>query len=127
MKNKQSGYIALMTVLIIMAVVVSTATTVSLLAIGETQSGFSLYKGESTLNLVEGCVEDAMLKIRSDSSYGGGTISRPEGACIVSANLDTHPNWEITVTNNDTTYKRQIRVRFTKNPTGITLTSWKEE
>jgi hypothetical protein len=41
MENKQGGYIALITVLIISAVALVTASTVSLLAIGEAQSSLA--------------------------------------------------------------------------------------
>ncbi len=79
--QKQAGFVAVVTVLIITAVIVSTVSTVSLLAIGEAQSSLTLFKGEDTLAFVEGCVEDVLLKIRSDSAYSGTSITRPEGTC----------------------------------------------
>lgn len=125
MHKKEKGYIALLTTLIVMAVVLAAAMTVTFLAIGEAQSGFSLFKGENTLTFVEGCTEDALLKIRSNSSYAGGTITRPEGTCSVTI-TSGNPNWNITVSTTATTYKRQMQVIFTQNATGLTLTSWKE-
>ena len=122
----QKGYVATITVLIIMAVVIATAATVTYLSIGEAQSGFSLFKGEDTLTFVEGCVEDYLLKIRSQgASFTASNITRPEGTCTIVVNSG-NPNWDITVSTNVTTYKRSIRVVFTRNATGITLTSWKE-
>jgi len=122
----QKGYIAIITVLIVMAVVLPSATTVAFLAIGEGQSGFALFKGEDTLSFVEGCMEDYMLKIRAQgASFVAGNITRPQGTCTIIVNSG-NPNWDITVSTNTTTYKRSIRVVFTRNPTGITLTSWKE-
>lgn len=122
------GFVAITTVLILSAVVVAISATVTLLSIGEAQSSLSLYKGEDNLDFVEGCVEDVMLKIRANSSYSGNTIGRPEGACSTSYNPGgTGPtNWDITVTSQDASYQRQIRIIFVRNPTGITLTSWKE-
>lgn len=122
----EKGYIALITVLIVMAVVLTTATTVALLAIGEAQSGFSIFKGDETLTFVEGCAEDYLLKIRSQgASFVAGNITRPEGTCTIIVNSGD-PNWNITVSTTDTTYKRSIRIVFTRNATGIALTSWKE-
>lgn len=122
----QKGYIALLTVLIVMAVVITSASTIALLSIGEGQSGFALFKGEDTLTFVEGCTEDYILKIRAQGAgFVAGNITRPEGTCTITVNSG-NPNWDITVSTNTTTYKRSIRVIFTRNPTGITLTSWKE-
>ena len=123
------GFVAITTVLILSAVVVAIATTVTLLSIGEAQSSLSLFKGEDNLSFLEGCVEDVMMKIRADSSYNGASITRPEGTCAITYNPGgTGPvNWDITVTTPPTTpYQRQLRVIFVRNPTGISLTSWKE-
>ena len=122
MKN---GFVAISVVLIVISVVIAIGTTITLLSVGEAQSGLVLFQGEDNLALVEGCVEDVMLKIRSDSSYSGTSITRPEGSCAVSYTA-TNPNWDITVTSSTTSVQRKIQVKFTRNPTGITLTSWKE-
>ena len=121
----QKGYIAIITVLIVMAVVISSATTVAFLAIGEGQSGFALFKGEDTLTFVEGCAEDGLLKSRADANYNGGNITQPEGTCSISISKIVTP-WTMTVTTLDNKYKRTIEVKYTRNPTGITLSSWKE-
>jgi len=128
----QRGYIALLTVFIVMVVVVTSASTVALLSIGEAQSGFSLFKGEDTLTFVEGCMEDALLKTRASPTFGDpvGTlvnITRPEGTCSVTVNSKVANTWTMTVTTNGATpHKRSIQVVFDRLPTGITLTSWKE-
>lgn len=124
MKTK-NGYIAIITVLIISAVVLATAGTVSLLAIGEAQSSYSLFKGEDTLTFVEGCTEDALYKLRANSSYAGGNITRPEGTCTVAVS-QISTTYTLTVSTTNTTYQRTIQIVCNRNPTGITLTSWKE-
>lgn len=127
----QKGYIATIAILIVMAVVIATATTVAFLSIGEAQSGFSLFRGEDTLTFVEGCVEDAMLKARASSTFGDpvGTlvyITRPEGTCVVTVNSKVSNTWTITATTNATAYKRSIRVIFDRLVPGISIQSWKE-
>lgn len=122
----QKGYIATLTVLIVMAVVIATATTVTYLSIGEAQSSFALFKGEDTLSFVEGCVEDALLKTREHSGYNGGTITRPEGTCSITVDSKVGDTWTITVTTQATNYKRTIRVVFDRLVPGISITSWKE-
>jgi hypothetical protein len=122
------GFVAISTVLIVISVVVAIATSVTLLSVDEARSGLILFQGEDNLAFVEGCVEDAMLKIRSNSSafpVGTSTFTRPEGTCSVSVTT-ANPNWDITVTSTTTAVKRQIKVVFVRNATGITLTSWKE-
>lgn len=128
MRHKlQKGYIALITVLIVMAVVLATTSTIALLAIGEAQSGFALFQGENTLQFVEGCTEDALLKIRANPALSGTFfITRPEGTCSVTVVSVIGVRWTVTVTTQDTKYRRSIQIIFDRNPTGITLVSWRE-
>lgn len=120
----QSGFIALSMILIITAVVIGIATSVTFLSIGEAQSGLTQQKGEDTWNFVDGCAEDALEKIHNNASYAGGTITRPEGTCSITINAG-NPNWDITVTTTATTYKRTVQIKATRGTT-ITITSWQE-
>jgi hypothetical protein len=125
---KNRGYIALSMILIISAVVIGVATTVSLLAIGEAQSSLTQFKGEDAWFFVEGCAEDALKEIHDNSSYGGGTISRPEGACRIDTALSSPPSsWNIKVTTNESNpkYQRTVQIQATRGST-ITITSWQE-
>lgn len=135
-KDDKGGFVAISAVLIILAVAVAVGTTVTLLSVDEARSGLSLFKGEDNLDAVEGCVEDAMLKARSNPAFGEpvGTpvnITRPnpEPTCVVTVSSKTGSGtiiWDMNVTTNTTYYKRTIKVIFNRAATGITLTSWKE-
>lgn len=120
------GYIALSMVLIIAAVVIGVAVTVSLLAIGEAQSGLTQFKGEDAWSFVDGCAEDALQKIHDNPNYGGGTISRPEGVCNVIVSK-AGSDYDITVTTDESNpkYERTAQIQATRGST-ITVTSWKE-
>lgn len=122
--ERERGYIALITVIILSAVTIAIATTVSLLAIGEAQSSLSLSRGEDTLAFVEGCMEDALLKVRASDSYAGGSITRPEGTCTITASK-VGSTWTVTATTTATTYKRTIQAIATKSAS-LTIGSWKE-
>lgn len=125
-KNKihDSGYIALTTVILLSAVIILITTATSLLAIGEAQSSFALFNGENTLTFVEGCMEDALLKSQASATYSGGTITRPEGTCIITVTKNVNV-WTITATTTATPYTRTIQAIITRS-TSLTLTSWKE-
>ena len=122
--KQQNGYIALMTVIIISAVVLGIATTISLLAIGEGQSALALSKGEDTLTFVEGCMEDALEKARNSNAYAGGTITRPEGTCNITVSKAGNV-WTITVTQTATAYQRKIQTVVTRG-VNLIIASWKE-
>lgn len=122
---QKGGFIAITTVLLISAVVLATAVSAALLGIGQAQSSFAQTKGETTLNFVEGCTEDALLKLRASSFYTGGTITRPEGSCLVTVS-GVSSVYTLTVTTTASDYKRTIQAIVTKGSAGLTLGSWKE-
>lgn len=121
----RQGFVAISVVLILIVVIVSIGSTITLLSIGEAQSGLRLYQGENNLQFVEGCVEDAILKVRANSSYTGGTITRPEGSCTVTVNSG-NPNWDITVSSSATDFQRKIQATFVRTVKKIILSNWKE-
>lgn len=120
----QKGFIALTSVLIIGVVVLAITVTVVYLSIGQGQSSFALTKGENQLGLVEGCMEDVLLKIRASASYAGGSITRPEGTCTITVSSVGNV-YTVTATSISTDYRRTVRSVVTRASTMI-LTSWKE-
>ena len=119
----------ILAVLMIVAAGVLLASTISLISIGEIQSSLSLSTGEGTLGFVEGCAEDALLKARASMAYAGGTVTRPEGTCSVTAShvgTADSSTWTVTATTQATTYVRTVQVIFVRGINGITITSWQE-
>lgn len=118
------GFIALTSVLIISVVVLSITLTVVYLSIGQGQAGLALTKGEDQLNFVEGCLEDALLKVRANASYSGGSITRPEGTCIVTVS-QVGNTYTVTATSASVTYKRTVQAQATRG-SSLVLNLWKE-
>ena len=120
----QRGYLAISSILIISAVVLAITVSVSYLAIGEGQSALALYKGENTLSFIEGCMEDALIKLRADGSYSGESITRPEGTCTITIS-SVGTTYTITATTTDISYIRTVQAVVNRDYS-ITMTSWKE-
>lgn len=123
--DPRRGYAALLVVLMIAAIGIVLATTMSLIGIGGVQSSVSLTQGEQALGLVEGCAEDALLNIQASSSYAGGNITRPEGTCTVAVSTSSSV-WTLTVGTTATGYARTIKIVGTRGATNFTISSWNE-
>lgn len=125
-RQSEQGVVALSIVLLLSVVLLTITITVTYLSIGEAQSSLSVSKGEQALAFTEGCVDDVLLKIRSNSAFNATSFTRPEGTCSVVYTTGGPVNWNIAVTSLATSYQRRIQVIFTRNPTGMSLISWKE-
>lgn len=124
-RKSEEGYIAISLIIMLSVIILGIIVTVGRLGIGEGQVSLALSKGEETLAFVEGCAEDALLKSRADANFSGGSITLPEGSCDIAISKISTP-WIMTATTSSISYKRTIEIKYTRNPTGITLSSWKE-
>lgn len=126
-QNSENGYVAISIILLLSVVLLGIIMTVTGLGIGEGQLSLARSKGENTLFFVEGCMEDALLKLRADGNYGigGSVIARPEGTCTITTVSNGNNNYTLTATTTDPSYVRKIQVIVNRDYS-ITLTSWQE-
>lgn len=123
-KKNQPGFVALSTVLIMGVVVVGIVLGAVLVGVQEDQSSYTLYQGESTLRLSESCLEDALIKARTSASYSGGTITHPEGSCVVNV-VKAGSVWTITSSSTLANFSRALQAVINRG-SSISITSWKE-
>ncbi|RLF26915.1 MAG: hypothetical protein DRN14_06105 [Thermoplasmata archaeon] len=127
MMNKsinRDGYIALSTVLVILSVIVVVGISVSMTAVSELQTSFGSKQSVESLDIVEACVEDALLSINENDSVSD-MITLPEGTCTVTTNSQSGNNWDITVSSTNNDYTRSIRVKAVRG-VGVSIISWSE-
>ena len=121
MKN-QTGYIAIASVLVIAAIVLIIGTSVLLLAVNDIQSALSNKKSDESLDLVESCVEDALLRLNEDNSIPA-TITLPDGSCSVTINSQVGTLWTFTVSGTFISHAKSIQVVADRTNT-VTVNSW---
>jgi len=123
MKYEQ-GYTAIASVLVIAAVVFIVSTSVSLLSVGDIQSAFSSYKSAQALSLVEGCAEDALLRLNETASIPA-VINIPQGTCAISVNSQTGNDWILTVTGTFENYTKSLQIQVARS-SNVDVSAWRE-
>lgn len=122
--NHKTGYIALSSVLVISAVVLIVGVSVTLLSISEAQISLGGRKSEASVDFVEGCVEEALLRLNEDNSVPT-TIGLPQGQCSVTIDGHVGDDWILTVSGSLDGYYHSIQVVANRSST-VTITSWGE-
>lgn len=120
----QGGYVALSSILVIAAVVLTIGISVSLLAVSESQMSLAEKKKEETIDFVEGCVEEALLRLNKDGAIPT-QILLPQGACDVIINSQSGNDWTFTTSGSVDNYKKSIQVSATRD-TEVGISSWAE-
>ncbi len=122
MNNK--GYIALTSLIVVTALVILIGISVSALSINDLQSSFAALRNEETIDLVEACVEDALLKLNEEGSVPS-SITIAGKTCSVALNSQVGSNWDFTVEGALEGYTKKIRVTASRI-SSVSITSWKE-
>ena len=124
------GFAALLTIVIIGAAALLMARNASLLGLGELDLGYTSQKGEEAFSVADGCMEEALRRLRINTTYPGGTLSVSNGSCTITvAGID--PNRTVTVTGTvagtNTTYNKKIEVTLTISSGNVlTILTWQE-
>jgi hypothetical protein len=120
----RGGFVAVSTVLVVMAIVLVVTVTVTYLSIGEMQGSWALTQSESNLNLSESCLEKGLMALQASGSYAGGSIVLPEATCNITVTSVSN-TYTLTATTTATNYIRTVQAVVTRG-SNLALTSWNE-
>ena len=126
MNKSSDGYIALISVLVIASVVLTITVTMALVSVSELQSSLAGRKNDDAVNLVEACIEDALIRLNKNYPTPIPTsIPLPEGSCSVTLDSQVGTVWTFTATVNRDGYIKRVQVVANRG-SQVTITSWKE-
>lgn len=122
--SSQSGYVAISTVLVVLALFVMVGTSVSMLALTGLQSVFSQVRSDEGLHQVEACVEDALLRLNENNTLPA-SFSIEGQTCSITVNSSGSGVWTFTVSYTTEVGLKRVQVTATRGTT-VTISSWKE-
>lgn len=82
------GVVALISVLVIMATLISIGLTIA--AVGNNEAALSnvIDDGELAFSIADACVEEGFIRLKADAAYAGGSFALDGGTCSIAvANL----------------------------------------
>lgn len=127
MKN-QEGFIALISILIIGAIVLTISIGLSLRSIGETNMSLGGQESHKALALANLCAEQALMKLESTFNYTGNESVPVDGeSCDILA-IDGSGNFNRTIQTQSTVsnYTKKVRVVVSQISPTMQITSWEE-
>ena len=106
-KNHPRGVVALITVLIVMAMLVSIGLTISSVAQNQVVLTGNVQDGETAFGIADACAEDALERLKMSSSFTGTSMAIDGGTCASTAQLISGNTYLVT---GQGTYQNHIRV-----------------
>ena len=131
LKQDQKGYLGVITVLIVSAITVTAAVTITFLGINQMLYGLALDQSEVALQMADGCAEEGYYRLKSDPAYTGGTVPYSGGTCTITVSGGGSTR-TITATATVGSYTRTVdsdlslETNVDTTTEGVDLTSWEE-
>ncbi len=124
----QSGYIALMFVLIVGAA--ATAISLTLLMVGtdrQREAGLSAQSSQAR-GLANACADEAMQQIHDNIAFStnSGALSLGAGNCTYTVTVVTGTTRTVTATGTVGNVVRNVQISVTIGTSSISVTSWQE-
>jgi len=126
--KKDGGYIALITVLILSAVVLVISIGVSLRSIEETQMAFGQQESFRALSLANLCAEKALFKLESSLNYSGNeSLTIDDESCDI-LSIGGTGNFSRVVKAQSTVskYTKKVQVEVSQISPVMQISSWEE-
>ncbi|MBI3626423.1 hypothetical protein HY224_00040 [Candidatus Uhrbacteria bacterium] len=127
----QQGFVALVTVLVISAIMLTISLFMSSAAINDLLYSYASDQSERALQIADGCIDEAIFRLKKNSGYAGSTLSLNGGSCtVVVAGAGNSRTLTSTGTLGSYTRKITATVSFITNAGGnansVDLTHWEE-
>jgi len=123
-KKKQKGFIVLVTVLLILAVVLMVSLTLISLSINE--AGMSLQKNQSSqaYYLANLCAEEALMTLKEGGTYTEKiTLNMENGSCTI---LPIEGSWIIKVLASSYNQVKKMKIAISQINPEMIIDSWEE-
>ena len=121
----QSGYIALIAVLIITAATLAISLSLNTLSIGETESGLLKQQSAQSFALADACLQESYLRLARQGDYAGGQLKTELGSCTITI-VNDNSDRIITVNSEVSSQMRRWESRVTVGSGSVTVSYWKE-
>lgn len=125
--RETSGYITLVSVLVVGVISVAITVSILLLGVGSSQTSFVDERSNQAKGVVNACIEEALQQIHDSLSFtGSGTLTLGQGTCGYSVINEGGSNRTIISSSTVDTVVRKVTVQINQlNPT-IQISSWQE-
>ncbi len=119
------GFAALISVIIIGAVMMVAGMMVTLTSINEGQMSLSTSRNNGNLSILDSCSEDSLLFINENNTLPA-IIATPNGNCTTTVNSHVGTSWDFTVTSPAGDYQRASRLIINRG-SNLNIASWQDQ
>lgn len=126
-QERQAGYMALLSVLIIGAAAIAISLTLITTGLDSQRTALIQQQSNQARSLAAACAEEALQAIHDNIAYSGnGNLSLGQGSCSYTVTITGANTRSITVSGTVGNVVRKIQTYVTIGSSSISITSWQE-
>lgn len=123
----ESGYIALLAVLVVGAAAAAIGVTLLTTGIDSQRSGIIEQQSKQARSLAVACAEEAMQQIHDNTAFAGSNnLTMGQGNCTYFVTVTSSTASTVTTSGTVGNVVKKIRVYVTIGTSSISITSWQE-
>lgn len=126
-RTDERGAAALMVFLIMLAAAVIVVSTSALIGVDVLTSGFSQQTSSDMILSAETCVEEAMIRLRRNNSYGGGSLAVGDAQCTINVTGTPCGACTIDVEAVGDSFTRNIEATVNVSGSSVDILTWEEQ
>ncbi len=123
--QQEKGIATLLIIVIIGAAVLIMAFSSSILGLGDLNMAYTAQKGKEAFYIADGCVEEALRRLKIDSLYTGDSLNLGSGSCIISIE-SAGDSRDILIIGEVDDYQKRLEINATISNGIISINSWEE-
>lgn len=126
--NNQSGYVVLISVIVISAVTLTVASSLTLRAITEAKSSLDYQRGMATSAIAKACMEEGLISLRDNPLYLGESMDISNGSCTIAVTPVPEGNQLVAVAilNTNPVFVKRMVVTTRQDGNSISVVTWEE-
>ena len=124
--TNEKGIVALLTIVIVATTALIMSFSVAFLGLGELDMSYTNQRGSEAFSVADGCMEEALRRIKINTNYNGGSLNLGDGLCIIEV-VATGADRTITVIGTVDKYNKKIETKITLAGNVIAINSWEEK
>lgn len=130
-KKTQSGFVAIVTLVLMAALVSILAYSAGSLGLGELNMSFTSQKGLEALSVADGCADEVLRRFRINANYGisAGTLVYilSYGSCTVDVVDLGGGQRRVTILGTASQYNKKIEIVVSTSGSDVNIVSWEEK
>lgn len=124
-QNTQQGFVTIGIAVVVFFAAVAIAAGAQFIGIGDLLSGSQGAQSERAFHAADSCVDEALVRLKRNSGYAGGTLSVGVDSCTIVV-AGAGATRTITVTGTAQRSTRRLLVNVSISGSTVTITDWAE-